>query len=82
MIKKLSELMKENNILGLKTYRIAENEMYKASNVIGYTQRANKWIIYDFDERCQMSIFNEYDSEKDAINELFKIIKSFHSLGR
>lgn len=82
MIKKLSELMKENNILGLKTYQIAENEMYKASNVIGYAKIEDKWIIYNFDERCQMSIYNKYDSEEETIEELFKIIKSLYSLGK
>ena len=82
MIKKLSELMKESGISGLKTYKIVENEMYKAVNVIGYVQQNDKWIIYNFDERCQMSICNEYDSEQDAVDGLFKIIKTFYSLGR
>ncbi|MCC8014811.1 MAG: hypothetical protein LIO87_06410 [Eubacterium sp.] len=82
MIKTLSDLMKENGIAGLRTYKIAENEMYKAANVIGYVKREDKWIIYDFDERCQMSVFNEYNSEEETINELFKIVKSFYSLGR
>lgn len=82
MMRSLSELLKEKNINSLRMYSIAENKMIQSPNIIGYAYEDNEWIVYEVDERCQKTIYKKFHSEEDAINESFRLIKAFHSLGR
>lgn len=82
MMRSLNELLKEKNITSLRTYSIAENKMIQAPNVIGYAYEDGAWIVYEVDERCQKTVYKKFHSEEDAVNELFRLIKAFHSLGR
>ncbi|MBR5479873.1 MAG: hypothetical protein IKU84_06805 [Clostridia bacterium] len=78
----LSELLAEKNITSLRTYMIAENEMIKTSNVIGYVYEDGAWIVYEIDERRQKTVLKRYQTEEEAINESFKLIKAYHYMKR
>ena len=82
MMRSLNELLKEKNITSLRTYSIAENKMVQSPNVIGYAYEDGEWIVYEVDERCQKTNYKKFHLEEDAINESFRLIKAFHSLGR
>lgn len=81
-MKSLSDLLAERNIGSLRTYTIAENRIIQMPNVIGYAFEDGVWVLYVVDERCQKTVYKKFNSEEDAINESFRLIKAFHSLGR
>lgn len=82
MMRSLSEMLKEKNINSLRTYSIAENKMIQSPNVIGYACDDGDWIVYEVDERCQKTIYKRFQSEEEAVNEAFRLIKAFYSVGR
>ena len=65
----------------LRTYRIVEKEFIYAPNVIGYFSKNNEWIVYDFDEKCQL-YKKIFVNENDAKNYFVRIVKSFYRMGR
>ena len=78
----LKDLMKEKNIHALRTYTIGDNSVIIAPNVIGYAFEDGNWVIYDVDERCHKVIYKRFDTEEEAVRELFRLIEAFHFIGR
>lgn len=78
----LSELLKEHNISGLRTLRIAENKMMDEPDVIGYAFEDGEWIIYMVGSRGYKTVAERLATEEEAINKVFALIKAYYNMGR
>ena len=78
MTRKEFEQRVKNENLKMESYCIELNEYREEIHVMGCVQKNGKWVIYKTNERNgEAHIFKEYNSEDDAFEDYYELIKFY-----